>query len=473
MTIEKSQLNKRWRIRTGERQVILLLGDLLCGYLAVFLGLYFWGQKDWLDFSWEFLGQRAPFWFFVLPLLWIILLIEIYDIRKANHKKDVLRGIATAAGFSFVIYLVIFFVSGPNSLPRRGVFIFILAATFSTLFWRLLYISIFTAPVFTRRALIIGAGKAGSTLAEMLRDIQPGPFQLIGFVDDDEEKQNMEINGYQVLGTGPMLTRLIEEHDVTDLIFAISGELNHDLFRSILKVAETDIEVTSMPTLYEEVFGRVPIFLLQSDWILRSFLDQTHTSGAYESIKRLLDILGSLMGLALLLVLYPFIAIAILIESGSPVLYSQMRVGKFGQPYKIFKFRSMFQDAEKDGVQKTATVGDERITRVGKILRRSHIDELPQCWNILKGENSIIGPRAEQIDLAEKFQKELPFYRARLFVRPGLTGWAQVNQRYASTVGDTAVKLEYDLYYIKNRNLLLDLMIIFKTIGTVLGLKGL
>ncbi len=473
MAIEKPQLKKRWRIRNGERQAILFLGDLLVTYIAIFVGLYFWGQKDWLDFSWAFLGQRAPFWFFLLPVLWIIFLIEIYDIRKANRREDVIRGIATAAGISFIIYLIIFFISDPNSLPRRGVFIFIIAATILTFAWRLLYIRIFTAPVFMRRALMIGAGKAGSTLAAMLRDLQSGPFLLVGYIDDDPEKQGKEINGYKVLGTGEMMTGLINDLDITDLIFAISGELKPELFRAILTAAENDIEVTSMPTLYEEVFGRIPIFLLQSDWILRSFIDQTHTTGVYESVKRLIDVAGSILGLLLLIVLYPLIAFSIIIDSGFPVLYSQMRVGKYGQPYKIFKFRTMYQDAEKDGVARTASANDTRITRVGKILRKSHIDELPQCWNILIGENSIIGPRAEQIELVNKFQQELPFYRARLFIRPGLTGWAQINQRYASTVEDTAVKLEYDLYYIKNRNLLLDLTIILRTAGAVLGFKGL
>ncbi len=473
MVIEKPQIKKRWRIRSGERQAILFLGDMLVSYMAIFVGLYFWGQKDWLDFSWAFLGQRAPFWFYLLPFLWIFFLIEIYDIRKANRREDVIRGIATAAGVSFVIYLIIFFISDPNSLPRRGVFIFIITATMLTFAWRLLYIRIFTAPVFMRRALMIGAGKAGSTLASMLREIHSGPFLLVGYIDDDPEKQGLEINGYRVLGTADRMTSLIDELDITDLIFAISGELRPELFRAILNAAENDIEVTSMPKLYEEIFGRVPIFLLQSDWILRSFIDQTHTTGVYESVKRLIDITGSIFGLLMLIVLYPLIALSIIIDSGFPVLYSQMRVGKYGQPYKIFKFRTMYQDAEKDGVARTASANDARITRLGRILRRSHMDELPQCWNILLGENSIIGPRAEQIELVNKFQQELPFYRARLFVRPGLTGWAQINQRYASTIEDTAVKLEYDLYYIKNRNLLLDLTIILRTVGAVLGFKGL
>ena len=208
MAIEKPQLKKRWRIRNGERQAILFLGDITFNYLAVFIGLYFWGQKDWLDFSWEFLGQRAPLWFYILPFVWVLLLIEIYDVRKANRKEDVFRGIATAAGISIVIYLIIFFISEPNSLPRRGVFIFIVAATVLTFIWRLIYIRIFTAPVFMRRALLIGAGKAGSTLAKMLKEIHSGPFIIVGYIDDDPSKQGEEINGYKVLGNSDQLTEL-------------------------------------------------------------------------------------------------------------------------------------------------------------------------------------------------------------------------------------------------------------------------
>ncbi len=473
MTVEKPQLKRRWRIRTEERQAILLFGDLLATFLALFIGLYFWGQKDWLNFSWAFLGQRAPFWFYLLPFIWILFMIEIYDVRKANHRRDVFRGVGTAAAFSFVIYLIIFFLAEPNSLPRRGVFIFILAAIVLTVAWRLLYIQIFTAPVFMRRVLIIGAGKAGTTLVKMLNDISPMPFILAGYIDDDAEKMGKEINGYKVIGNGSQLPNLIDTLDISDLIFAISGEVQPELFQAVLNSEENGVEVTSFPTFYEEQFGRVPIFLLESDWVLRTFIDQVHTAGLYESIKRLIDLIGSLVGLTVLIILFPLISLLILIDSGLPIMYSQMRVGKNGHSYKIYKFRTMIKDAEKDGVARTATENDSRITRFGKFLRRSHLDELPQMVNILKGENSIVGPRAEQIDLVNKFQQEIPFYRARLLVRPGLTGWAQINQRYATTVQDTAVKLEYDLYYIKKRNILLDFNIILRTVGAVLGFKGL
>jgi lipopolysaccharide/colanic/teichoic acid biosynthesis glycosyltransferase len=186
-----------------------------------------------------------------------------------------------------------------------------------------------------------------------------------------------------------------------------------------------------------------------------------------------MDLIGAIIGMVFLVPIYPIVALCILIDSGRPVLYSQFRVGKNGRNYKIYKFRTMVKDAEKDGVARTAVENDERITRFGKFLRKSHVDELPQVLNILKGEGSIVGPRPEQIELVNQFQESIPFYRARLFVRPGLTGWAQINQRYASTVEDTAVKLEYDLYYIKHRNLMLDLTIILRTVGAVLGFRGL
>jgi exopolysaccharide biosynthesis polyprenyl glycosylphosphotransferase len=473
MGVERINSKSQWRIRVRERKIVLLIGDLIVAYLAAFIALYFWAEKDWLDFSGAFLGQRAPAWFYLLPLFWILIMSELYDIRRANRRKDTLMGIAQAALISLLIYLIFFFISEPNSLPRRGVAIFILVVSLLMILWRFIYIQVFTAPVFLRKVLVIGAGKAGSTLVRMIREISPMPFVIAGFIDDDPDKQCQEIEGFPVLGTGDNLTNLIQKYNITDIIFAISGELNPDLFRSILLAEEQGTQVTSLPVEYEDLFGRVPIFLLQSDWMLRSFIDQMHVSSFYESAKRLVDIIGSLIGCAFLVVLFPLTAFLILIDDGLPIFYHQPRVGKNGVPYRIHKFRTMVKDAEKDGIARMATANDERVTKIGKWLRRSHLDELPQVVNILKGEMSLVGPRSEQIELVNKFQKELPFYRGRLFVRPGLTGWAQINQRYASTVEDTAVKLEFDLYYIKHRNPMLDATILIRTVGAVIGFKGL
>jgi exopolysaccharide biosynthesis polyprenyl glycosylphosphotransferase len=466
----KSNTIPRWRISSGERRIILLIGDLLMASLAFVLALYFWAQRDWLNFSFEFLSERIPGWFFLLPVLWIFLLVDLYDVRKSNRRSDTLRGLAFAGAASSVLYLVVFFISEPNSLPRRGVAIFLVSVTILTLLWRFLYIQIFTAPMFMRRVLIVGAGRAGSTLVQVAKDIYPPPFLLVGLIDDDPEKLGQDLHGYKVLGGSTHLLDIIEQEGVTDVVFAINVPLQPESFTALLEAEERGIEVVTMPHMYEELLGRVPIFLLQSDWVLRSFVDQAHSTGFYEVARRLLDLAGAIVGIILLVLLTPLITLAILLDDGRPIFYSQPRVGRFGQVYRMTKFRTMRNDPS--GKQRMTGDKDDRITRVGKILRRSHLDELPQFVNILLGEMSLVGPRAEQPALVDEFTQQIPFYRARLFVNPGLTGWAQINMVYAANVEETAIKLEYDLYYIKHRNLLLDFTIILRTVFRVIGLRG-
>jgi len=473
MAFENVNQKTRWRLRSGERKRILLVGDLVSAVLALLISLYFWGQTDWLDFSWDFLSQRIPFWYYLLPILWVIIMIDMYDLHRATHIRETLKGVATAAGLALLMYMVIFFLSETNSLPRRGIAVFILATTILTFLWRFVYIRIFTAPAFMHRALIVGAGNAGIAFSRVYHEMKSSSLHIVGYIDDDPLKNKETVEGLPVLGKGQELLDVIDQYQITDVIFAITGTLNTELFQILLLAAEKGVEISSVPILYEDLFGRVPIFILQSDWILRSFIDQTHTTGFYESMKRLIDIFVSLVGLAAFLITFPLIAFMILIDGGTPIFFRQSRVGINGKPYKILKYRTMVQDAEKDGIARSSFAHDDRITGVGKILRKSHMDELPQILNILKGEMSIVGPRSEQIELVSQYQDEIPFYRARLFVRPGLTGWAQINQTYASNAAENAKKLEYDLYYIKHRSLTLDFTIILRTVGAVIGFRGL
>jgi exopolysaccharide biosynthesis polyprenyl glycosylphosphotransferase len=291
-------------------------------------------------------------------------------------------------------------------------------------------------------------------------------------IDDDPLKKSQLIEGIPVLGGGSQMMEIAEREQISDMIFAISNEMNSEMFQALLNAEESGIEITTMPIVYEQLMGRVPIFLLQSEWIIRSFVDQVHANAFYEMSKRLIDIVGGLIGTILYLVLFPIIALVIILDTGKPILYNQTRLGLNGHEYKIIKFRTMRQDSEKDGKVRVTVENDERITRVGKILRKSHLDELPQFVNVLTGEMSLIGPRAERSELVNDLQSKVPFYRARLLVKPGITGWAQVNFGYAATVEDTAIKLEYDLYYIKHRDLFLDFLILVRTVGTVVGFKG-
>lgn len=462
----------RWRIRPEERRIILMAGDLLVTIIALFIALYFWAMGDrWLNFSIQFLRERPATWFWFLPVLWMLLIVELYDVRRAGRRLDTFRGISLAALVGFGAYLVLFFIT-PDTLPRRGVAGFVVASTVLTMGWRMIYINVFTAPQFMRRVLIVGAGRSGCTLVQIVKEIWPPPFFLVGLLDDDPLKIGRDVEGYPVLAGCDRLMEIVERENISDIIFAISGKMRPETFQALLSAEERGIEVTTMPKVYEETLGRVPIFLLQSDWILRSFVDQAHIGEFFATAKRLMDILGGLIGVLLMIPLIPLITLAILIDSGLPIFFTQTRLGESGQEYKIIKFRTMRKDAESDGKARMAVENDNRVTRVGWFLRKSHLDELPQFYNVLRGDMALVGPRAERPELVASLQQHIPFYRARLFVKPGVTGWAQINYRYASSVEETAVKLEYDLYYIKHRSLMLDFVILLRTVGTVLGLKG-
>ncbi len=464
-----------WRVRPGEQRVLLLVGDLIAASLAELGALYVWGMGDWFGFSTRFFTDRVSHtqpWFFFLPIIWIIFMIELYDVHRSHSRADTDRGVFVSAGIALAVYLPIYFLSKGDNLPRLGFGAFLLLATVLTLIWRNLFISLFSTPRFMRRVLIVGAGRSGTTLLRVLDDLWPPPFYVVGLIDDDEEKKGSRIGNYQVLGGCEHLLQIVEDEFVSDLIFAISGELNADMYQSILDAEEHGVEVTTMPIFYEETLGRVPIFHLDTDWILRSFIDQAHASGFYELFKRIVDILGGLAGTFILGLLLPVISLMILLDTGFPIFFTQKRLGKNGKTYPILKFRTMRRNSEGDGEVRVTTRDDDRITRTGTFLRRSHLDELPQFINVLKGEMSLVGPRAERSELVSTLQHNIPFYRARLLVKPGITGWAQVNFGYAATVEDTAVKLEYDLYYIKHRSVLMDFVILLRTAGTVFGLQG-
>ena len=461
-----------WRLGFRERRTLLLIVDFLIGAVAVIVALVVWGRsEEWLGLSLEFLRERVALWFYVLPLVWLLLMLEMYDVHRAASQRQVLRGVAAATIVGLILYLGVYFASD-NPLPRLGVAVFLATSSVLTLLWRLIYIRIFTAPEFVRRVLLVGAGRAGCTILGVINQLEPKPFELVGIIDDNPELVGTDIDGHVVIANSDQILPLIEKERITDLIVAISGTMMGSTFQTILDAQERGVEITRMPVVYEELAGRVPISLLETDWLLRSFVDEFRISGFYEFAKRVVDILGGLVGMLMLLFFLPFVGIATMIDTGRPIFYLQERLGKGGREYKIIKFRTMRLDAEADGKPVLAKEDDDRATAVGRMLRRTHLDEIPQFLNVLRGDMSLVGPRAERPQLVEHFQRRILFYRARLLVKPGITGWAQVNYGYAASLEETQVKLEYDLYYIKRRNLLLDLLILLRTPATVLGMKG-
>ncbi len=469
------------RLRPNEQRSILLIGDLVASIGAIFGSLYFWYQYSFFKLvasgytetrAAKLLEVQVPTWFYLLPLAWLLLMVELYDPHKAANWRKTLRGIMVAAFVGLLAYSLLFTIRQDSDLPRIAVGAFLLIASLLTLIWRAIYIRIYTSTGLQRRVLVVGAGKAGQTLAEVYKGLNPPPFQLVGFIDDDPKKVGQSVLGFPIVAQSNQLLRVIDDYRISDVVVAITGGMRGATFQTILDAQERGAEVVRMPTLYEDIAGRVPIHHLESDWMLRSFIDQARVSAFYELTKRLLDILGALVGLLIFMITFPLSALAIVLDSGFPIFYSQQRLGRGAKPYMIYKYRTMYRDAEADGKARVAQKNDPRITRVGNFLRRTRLDELPQFWNVLRGEMSLVGPRAERYELVNAYQRQIPFYRARLLVKPGLTGWAQVNYGYASTVYDTVVKMEFDLFYIKHRSLMMDINIILRTIGTVIRRTG-
>jgi exopolysaccharide biosynthesis polyprenyl glycosylphosphotransferase len=470
------------RLRPSEQRTILLVGDLLASASATAGAIYFWYQYSLFRLiesgmppgrAERLIQIEVPFWFYLLPLVWLLLMVDSYEMHVSANWRKTLRGIAVAPIVGLLAYSLLFtFNTEPNSLPRIAVGAFLVLASFLTLGWRAIYIRLYTSSGLMRRVLVAGAGKAGHTLVEAYRKLNPPPFLIIGFIDDDPAKRGKSLDGFAVLGDSERLLDLVEEYRVSDVVVAITGEIKGETFQTILDVQERGVEVMRMPIMYEELTQRVPIEHLETDWVIRSFVDQVRVSGLYEFLKRVMDVVGGILGTLIFLLVFPFVSISILLETGFPIFYSQPRLGKGAKSFTILKFRTMKQDAEADGLPKVAEENDPRVTKVGNFLRKTRLDELPQFLTVLHGEMSLVGPRAERPELVAEYQKQIPFYRARLLVKPGLTGWAQINYGYVATIKETIVKLEYDLYYIKHRTLGMDFSIVLRTIGTVLRRTG-
>jgi exopolysaccharide biosynthesis polyprenyl glycosylphosphotransferase len=322
-----------------------------------------------------------------------------------------------------------------------------------------------------RRIAIVGANQHGYEMLAVLSRYRSS-YEFVGYFDDAPEFDfaDHSTEGKAVLPTAALLT--LHESTTLDQILLANPLQTSDLLYSLSLCHERGIQITPMFALYQDLTGRVPVSHLGEAWFAALAAHAKHTTRPYMIIKRLLDICLATVGLLLSALVVPFIVLAIKLDTPGPVLFKQIRVGRGGRPFEIIKFRSMYQDAEALTGAVWAQTRDSRITRTGRFLRKSRLDEIPQLWNILIGDMSFVGPRPERPEFDEQLEREIPFYRARRAVRPGLTGWAQVSHGYSSNLLDTLRKVEYDLYYIKHESLYLDMLILLRTAAVVLRLAG-
>ena len=321
----------------------------------------------------------------------------------------------------------------------------------------------------TRRILVFGTGPRALAVKTALNKSDPSA-EIVGFFPSpNEDGAAVPVN--RILSRSKSLTETALSLDVHEIVVALTERRGGSMpLRELLDCKLHGIRVLDLASYFEQTLGQIRLESLYAGWLI--FGDGFRQGTFRSAVKRLSDILFASVLLLLSMPIMVLTALLIIIESGTPVLYVQERVGRNGRLFNVIKFRSMRTDAEKDGQPIWAQKKDDRTTRVGRIIRKLRIDELPQLYCVLKGDMSLVGPRPERQFFVEQLTNEIPFYAVRHSVKPGLTGWAQVRYHYGATVEDSAEKLQYDLYYVKNHSLLLDMIILFETVAVVLTGKG-
>jgi exopolysaccharide biosynthesis polyprenyl glycosylphosphotransferase len=337
--------------------------------------------------------------------------------------------------------------------------------------WRFVYPILAGWASEARRVLIVGTDWASETIIGAIGRYAYDEYDIKGIIGESDEI-GFEICGVPVIGDGSDLMARIRQERIAELIVTSTRELEGRTFQGVMDAYVSGVSIVPMPLLYERITGRVPVEHVNKNWTVVLPVDSQSVFNAYPLLKRSMDILLALVGLAFFVPLLPLIALAIRLDSAGGIFYSQTRMGLNGRVFSMYKLRTMVSDAEATSGAVFSRAGDPRVTRVGRFLRKTRLDEVPQLVNVLRGDMSLIGPRPERPEHVDRLITKIPFYRTRLVIRPGLTGWAQVRYGYGANDDDALMKLQYDLYYIRHASLLLDMNIIIRTAGKVLRMSG-
>ena len=397
---------------------------------------------------------------------------DLYDLRVVKDHRELFVRLLQALGAASMLLALLYFWF-PALIIGRGVF---LAASGLVIVlvvgWRVAFdwLSSHAAP--SERLLIVGTNTAAVTLARELyeRRLELG-VEIVGFVDPDATRVGTSLINPGVIGTVEDIPSIVLAKSVDRVVVSLAdarGKLPID--KLLMMKIDRGIMFDHLASVYEQYTGKIAIENLRPSWLI--FSEGFRKTRLLIATKRLVDIVAASVGLIVLSPIMVIVAGLVKFTSSGPVLYHQARVGHRGRLFTIRKFRSMRSDAEAATGAVWAKPNDDRVTTVGKLLRRTRVDEIPQLWNVLVGDMSLIGPRPERPEFVETLTKAIPFYGQRHVIRPGLTGWAQVRYSYGASVEDTMEKLQYDLFYLKNMSLALDLMIAFETLKTVLLRRG-
>lgn len=431
------------------KQIVLILGDILTLYASLILTL--WIRYDNRFYSEFFRSHAQPFT--IVFIFWIIIfyIAGLYDLRTLKNDFEFEKRFWYTTIIN-VLLTALFFYALPDLkiTPRANLGIFFLVFGGISYLWRAVYNAVLGKSGPANRILMIGSNQASQEISDHLEKNPQLGYKISFWMKEglrDKEFSHL----HQILLANDITTIVIPAHLKKD---AQSAKL-------IYKCLAMGVEILELSKLYELVFEKVPLAELEEVWFLENL---TSSNKVYEIISDPIERLFAILLGILLLPLIILIAVLVKITSPGSAFFSQRRIGKNEKEFTIWKFRTMREDAEKNGPQWANYFNDPRVTWLGNLLRKSHMDELPQLYNIARGELSFVGPRPERPEFVEKLRKELPYYDLRHLTNPGITGWAQINYRYAASATDAYQKLQYDIYYLKNNSLILDMTIIIRTI---------
>ncbi len=396
---------------------------------------------------------------------WLGFYQRIHDRTVEDSRARAVLALHLSIPVAYIIFIILPSAEGNRTLLELSG----MAALFGMLSYRVMASHRRSRALVTLRLLIFGAGKEAASVAASLSK-EDQTVRVVGFYPGAVAEERA-VPENMLISSEKSLIDVVSELNVDEIVVAIGERRGGRMpLRELLDCRLSGVLVLDMSSHFERMLGQIRLDALRAGWLI--FGGGFRQGTGRTTIKRIFDIVAASILLLLFSPLMLMTAMLIVLEDGFPILYRQERVGLNGRLFNVIKFRSMRRDAESDGQPRWATKNDDRVTRVGKIIRRLRIDELPQLFSVLSGDMSMVGPRPERAFFVDQLTKEIPFYAVRHSVKPGVTGWAQVRYHYGSTVDDAAQKLQYDLYYVKNHTLMLDLVVLFETVGVVVSGKG-
>ncbi|WP_142785594.1 exopolysaccharide biosynthesis polyprenyl glycosylphosphotransferase [Changchengzhania lutea] len=460
--------NSSIHFNISERKILLRIIDIL----SILFVLYF--VSNTFNFDYFTITKENWRWVFVLIIYISIFgtIFELYDLQKSSKIDKTYANIVLAVSVTVLFYFLTPYFTPLLPDNRLQILYFYFSIMFALFGWRSAYITFIVSPRFFKKVLIVGETSNIDVILEAFKESDPN-YKIVGFINCEIENQGrLQFEAIKEYKPSEIYKVIADEH-ISEIIVASynSDIITPKINGMLIKLLEEGFPIKEYTQVFEDMTQRVPIQFIGKDFYKYFPFSRNNKNKLYQFFHRLLDIAISIIGIISGIVVLPLFFLGNVIGNRGDLLYFQDRIGKNGKVFKMIKYRTMIKNAESSGVV-WAKKNDNRITPFGKFLRHSRLDEIPQFINILIGDMSIIGPRPERPHFVKQLSQLLPFYETRHIIKPGLTGWAQVKTRYGSSVDDSLLKLQYDLYYIKYRSFFLDANIIIKTLSTIIFYRG-